>query len=101
MLHGGNGSDTLAGRTGSDTLFGEAGADVFVCVPEGGNATVSDFEDGTDLIDFSAFGFASASEARQQSTNQGDDVLFDFGADGTLLVENIAKSQLSAPDFIL
>lgn len=67
----------------------------------GGADTISDFEDGADLLDFTDFGFATANEARQNATNQDGDVLFTFASGATVLVENIAKADLSAPDFII
>jgi len=100
-LRGGSGNDTLVGGEGDDTLFGNGGADIFTFDVGDGHDTVSDFQDGTDLLDFTDFNFASANEARQLATNQGGDVLFDFGGGDTLLVENITKAQLTGADFII
>ena len=101
VLRGRAGSDTLDGGAGNDRLLGGGDGDVFAFAPGGGRDTIADFEDGSDLIDLSAFGFASAGEARQQATNQAGDVLFDFGGGDTLLVENITRAQLTGADFIL
>lgn len=70
-LHGGIGNDTLSGDHGNDKLFGDDGADILTGglgkdeMTGGGGAdifvfdtgshrdTITDFEDGADLLDFS------------------------------------------------
>src|SRR5690606_6209554 len=101
ILRGGAGADTLDGGAGNDRLFGEGGSDRFVFAPGGGTDRIKDFQDGTDRIDLSAFGFASVQAAKALATNQQGNVVFDFDGDGTLIVEGITKAQLSAADLIL
>lgn len=50
ILRGGDGDDTLAGGDGDDTLTGDAGSDVFVLAAGEGMDTVTDFEQGVDLM---------------------------------------------------
>ena len=50
-LYGSNGSDRLSGDLDDDTLIGGSGQDIFVLTVGGGNDTISDFEDGIDLIE--------------------------------------------------
>ena len=57
-LYGGQGSDRLAGAAGDDRLVGGPGTDVFVVGPGEGQDTVTDFTDGEDRIDLTAFGLA-------------------------------------------
>ena len=61
-LNGGAGEDTLSGDfnrdtlnggEGSDQLFGGAGGDTFVFTDNAGSDMVNDWEDGTDVLDFS------------------------------------------------
>lgn len=67
-LAGGNGNDFLIGGLGADTMTGGAGADRFVfhdfaeSLMAGGKPqdTVTDFQQGTDKLDFSALDFALA-----------------------------------------
>lgn len=63
VLSGGAGDDRLAGDAGRDALTGGTGADVFVFAAKGGRDTVTDFIQGQDRIDLSAYHFASASAA--------------------------------------
>jgi Ca2+-binding RTX toxin-like protein len=79
MLAGGAGDDILIGGDDEDILIGGAGDDVltgnttggpvadndmdtFVFAAGGGNDTITDFEDGTDMVDLSDLGIASLSE---------------------------------------
>lgn len=52
-LTGGNANDTLNGAAGNDTLTGGSGLDSFIAVNNNGDDTITDFEDGYDLFDFS------------------------------------------------
>ena len=101
ILRGGSGNDTVDGGTGNDVLIGEGGADRFVFAPGGGTDRIRDFEDGADRIHLAAFGFASVQEARAHATEQQGNVVFDFDGDGTLIVENVTKAQLTAADLII
>ena len=60
-LNGGAGNDTLNGGAGSDTMIGGAGVDkfAFAAISEIGNAatmrdTITGFQSGIDILDFSA-----------------------------------------------
>ena len=59
VMDGRGGDDVLISTRGNDTMTGGAGADTFVFNPSGGTVTITDFEDGVDLLDISAFGFDS------------------------------------------
>ncbi|MEM1401083.1 MAG: calcium-binding protein, partial [Pseudomonadota bacterium] len=53
MMDGGLGNDTLVASRGKDELTGGADADVFLFKDTIRKATITDFEDGIDLIDLS------------------------------------------------
>lgn len=53
LLQGGAGNDTLNGESGRDTLTGGEGSDLFVFAGQFGRHTITDFEWGTDSLDFS------------------------------------------------
>ena len=64
ILAGENGDDILIGGAGADTLYGNAGADVFTFEALSDSLhwsqdTITDFDQGTDLIDVSALGFSN------------------------------------------
>ncbi|MCZ4353555.1 beta-propeller fold lactonase family protein [Roseovarius aestuarii] len=97
-MRGGSGNDYLdgGGGTGTDLLYGDAGQDVFHFDRGEGNDVIKDFENNIDVIELDNFaGFATAADALALAVNVDGDVFFDFGADGTLLVENATKAQLA------
>lgn len=56
LLVGGSGNDRLTDEGGMDTMTGGAGADTFVFrLSDGGVDTVTDWEDGTDMIELMGF----------------------------------------------
>ena len=60
-LNGGDGNDTLDGGAGNDSLVGGAGADIFKFSQGFGNDTITDFEDGIDIIEYSGTTIISSS----------------------------------------
>ncbi|MCI5077751.1 calcium-binding protein [Oricola sp.] len=53
MLFGNEGNDTLVADSGTDQMFGGTGEDLFVFENGARGGSILDFEDGSDLIDFS------------------------------------------------
>ena len=95
-LDGGAGNDFFDGGAGSDRLFGSTGNDRFHFDRGEGDDLVMDFENNIDTIEFDNFaGFTTAADALAQATQQGNDVFFDFGTDGTLTVFGTTKGQLA------
>ena len=101
VLIGGGGGDTLRGDAGNDKLKGKAGADVFVFSMGDERDVIADFQDTLDKIDFSNFGFANVTEAKNFASNVSADVVFDFGGGDMLIVLNLQKANLNSADFIL
>ena len=101
-LTGGNGVDELHGGRGDDLLNGGSGADTFVFTLNAGFDVVVDFQNGTDLIDVSAFGLAGFAGLLPAILNAGGDALIDLaalGGEGLLIFEG-ASGQLDAADFL-
>jgi Ca2+-binding RTX toxin-like protein len=126
-LYGGEGNDLLVGATGGDTLEGGAGADIFrIGAYEAGTGSeadsITDFEDGTDIIDlgnwdpdiftpgdqaFTFIGtgaFTSTAGQLRYSTGGGMTVVEgDMNGDGSADFEIILTGTfaLTAADFVL
>lgn len=100
-IDGGKGADIIDGGAGDDLLTGGAGVDRFVFASDHDTARIRDFQDGTDQIDLSAFGFANAVEAKAFASNVSGDVVFTFSTENVLTIDNISRSDLSGADFIL
>lgn len=126
MLFGGNGPDILVGGPSMDTLTGGLGPDSFVFnapsdVPghgpcdEGRRETITDFQPGDDVIDFSAMnlilGLSDAPTAFHAWTEQvGADTVLYVDTDGNLagahpaemgiVLSDLQMSALSEDDFL-
>ncbi|MCP9480757.1 hypothetical protein NNA36_02150 [Shimia sp. CNT1-13L.2] len=97
-LLGQKGKDTLNGGAGADTLTGGEAADTFVFTADGATDTITDFEDGTDLIDldvgFGSLTIADVAPGEVHITHSGETlIVMDSG--GTL-----TAADFSAADFI-
>ena len=101
-LTGGAGDDTVTGLGGDDTLTGGAGADTFVFEAGHGDDTVTDFTDGEDLIDLSAF--TGITQFSDLMVNQvGNNVQIDLSGEtggGTITLQNVLLADLDETDFI-
>ena len=102
FVFGGNGADTLSGGDGTDRLTGGVGLDVFVIAPglSGDVTTVTDFMDGQDRIDLSAYHFATVSAAKAAFTNVGANLVFDAGGH-SMVINNMQLALVTAADLIL
>lgn len=95
-LNGGDGRDTLAGQGGDDHLLGGAGADHFVFGPAMGQDEVADFADDSDLIVLQGLaGVQTIAQALDHASQTGADVVFDFGASGTITIRDILLAALA------
>jgi VCBS repeat-containing protein len=115
VMVGSGGNDTLTGDHGVDVMIGGGGNDMFVFSSHIGQQTVVDFQSGADKIDITqvsgvtADNFASwlngGNGSVAHATQVGNDTLIDLdqtphGTD-TVLLKNIALSNLHASDFIV
>ncbi len=94
-LYGGAGSDFLDGGAGQeiDYLYGGADADVFHFDRGEGVDIVKDFENNIDTIELDNFTFAGG-DPFGSADQVGSDVVFDFGSNGMLTIENTTIGQL-------
>ncbi|WP_269586164.1 putative Ig domain-containing protein [Roseibium sp. Sym1] len=104
QLYGGFGSDTLSGGAGNDRLWGGWGRDNFVYATGGGSDTIMDFETGLnwgwfrsrgDSISIDVNGINSFDDLMATASQDGRNVVFDFG-NGDELV--LAHTRLAALD---
>ena len=108
IIDGGGGADLINAGYGDDTVTGGGGADSFVIIRNAGHDVITDFQNGTDVIDISAFGLRPADYATVVSpalSNAGNGAtaldLTALGGSGSLLVEGLAFAQADASDFVL
>ena len=97
-LTGGAGDDTITGLAGDDTLTGGDGADKFVFASGHGNDTITDFTDGEDTIDLSAFTSITGFGDLTVTQNGGNTVITIPGG-GTITLQGFTSTDLDATDF--
>ncbi len=92
----------MTGLGGGDTLTGGAGADTFVFEAGHGDDTVTDFTDGEDQIDLSAF--TGITQFSDLMVNQvGNDVQIDLSDEtggGTITLQNFLLADMDETDFV-
>ena len=108
VLVGTSANDLMSGLAGDDRLTGGLRNDIFVFAPGFDNDIITDFsraEGNRDIIDLSAFNFASFTEVLSRAIINGADTIFNFGNGDTLTVQNTAAAgiitKLLVDDFIL
>lgn len=87
-LFGNRGTDTLDGGHGDDVLTGGADADTFVFALKSGDDTITDFEIGSDVLDFKGSQQVVAADMRDLDGDGEVDDAFLTLSDGTLSVLN-------------
>ncbi len=110
VLRGGFGNDRLAGGTGSDQLSGGFGSDTFVFGDGDGADTILDFSLGNaswwwwnwnkaDTIALDIADVATFDDVLDHATEANGDVIFDFGNNDVLTLQNIRLAQLDDSNF--
>lgn len=96
-LLGDDGDDKLVGSAGDDTLKGGAGADTFEFEVGDGSDVIEDWQDGTDILDFSNSGLSFSDIAI--SADSDGAALIQYGVVDEILIEN-ASGLIDAADFL-
>ena len=98
-LAGGAGDDTITGLGGDDTLTGNEGADTFVFASGHGSDTITDFTDGEDAIDLSAFTSITGVDGLTV-TQSGNDTVITIPGGGTITLQEFTSTDLTDEDFV-
>lgn len=96
---GGPGNDRIVGGTGNDILTGDSGFDRFVMQPGGGSDTVTDFEDGIDLLDLTGFASLNAKQAVENAL--AGSVILTFGDGTKVTLQGIELADFSLDDVLI
>lgn len=97
ILVGGDGADTIIGGDNDDQLSGGAGADLFVFNLKDDKDVITDFEDGTDMLDFSSTGLTFNDITI--TVNANGSTVISYGYNEQVELENTA-GQIDQSDFI-
>ncbi|WP_339773221.1 calcium-binding protein [uncultured Pseudosulfitobacter sp.] len=98
LIDAGDGDDTIDGGWGDDKMTGGTGSDIFVFDDRMRADTITDFTDGEDRLDMTAWGFTTIDDMTFQQV--GDDVFIQFTDRDSLLLQNVDAADLDASDFI-
>ena len=99
---GDSGANRIEGLDGNDQLTGGTEADTFVFINGTDEDTVTDFEDGIDQLDVSAF-FDNAADAVAAARQDGADTVIDLdvGAGDQVRLTGVNVNQIDENDFIV
>jgi Ca2+-binding RTX toxin-like protein len=101
-LNAAAGNDTLTGSGGNDGLTGGAGNDTFIFHVGFGQDTVTDFTAGAgagDVIELHDGILGSFAAVQSAATQVGADLRIDVDASSSILLKNVALSNLNQDDF--
>ena len=103
VLTGGRGADRLDGGSENDQLTGGRGGDSFVFVQGTAADTVTDFGEGSDELDVSAFGFADAQAVLDLARQEGGNTVIDLdaGAGDQVTLIGVQLSDLDQNDLVI
>jgi serralysin len=90
---------TLNGLAGDDVLVGGAGADLFKVAAGNGSDAIMNFKPGSDVIQLSGYGVTSFAQLQTLATQSGVDVKLGFANGESLVIRDVALSNLTAYDF--
>lgn len=98
VLFGSNGRDRLDGGQADDILEGGRGNDTFYFREGGDMDTIIDFTNDRDRVLFEIDGVTTRFQAAQYATQDGNDVVYDFGGGDVLRILNMTVADM-ADDF--
>ncbi|ANP47085.1 M10 family metallopeptidase C-terminal domain-containing protein [Candidatus Viadribacter manganicus] len=108
-MFGGDGNDVLISNAGNDRMTGGSGADTFVIGPRtSGVITITDFQNGIDLIDLRGLGFDANGESPDWYgflIADGANTILDFygvhGENFQIVLQNFDYTNIDITDYIL
>ena len=92
-LFGADGSDTITGGTGNDFLNGGNDTDSFVFSAGDGDDIITDFEDGSEQIEFTGISMMDVT-----ILGAGSDTLIEYSASDSILLQGIDSSDININD---
>lgn len=101
IITGNAGDNLLNGAKGNDILTGGGGRDTFILVKGEGNDIVTDFTPTADRLRLDGFSFKSFADVAKVMSQVGTSVVFQFGGDQTLILQNTKLSDITASNILL
>lgn len=95
-LQGGNNNDTLDGGDGNDTLTGGNGSDIFALKDKQGSTQITDFQDGTDLLNLDN----DIDSADVKPEADGDNTILRWKGRTLATLIGVTEDQISDEDYV-
>ncbi len=99
-LVGGSADDLLDGGFGNDILTGDQGNDTFALAAGNGVDTITDFNDGSDLIRLSGLTFEQLTIA-QGTGNNLNDTFISFNNERLAILNSVQFGNITSVDFVV
>ncbi|WP_408640614.1 GH12 family glycosyl hydrolase domain-containing protein, partial [Allosphingosinicella deserti] len=90
---------TLNGLGGDDVLVGGVGADIFVVTAGNGSDAIYSFTPGFDIVRLNGYNISNFDQIVSHSQQIGSDLKLAFGNGESLVLRNVALSDLDPTDF--
>jgi beta-glucanase (GH16 family) len=94
VLSGAGGNDIIIGSRGADQMSGEAGADLFKFISGDGADTITDFQVGTDKLDFGTSAFAPTAKEAIVGGVEGTVVSYSANAGDSLFLAGVKGATI-------
>ncbi|MCR9214546.1 MAG: peroxidase [Proteobacteria bacterium] len=101
LILGFDGDDTLSGGSGNDQMEGGQGDDLFVFDVDFGEDVISDFNRRDDSLDLTLLELDSVQDVKDLATQDGDQLVLDFGDGNVLTLENTRLRDIDADNIII
>lgn len=100
VLFGGAGNDIVAGGTGVNTMTGGSGEDIFIVDTSAMIDTITDFSVTDDVIRIrNDEAYDTFAEVQTAISSVGGNTVITFASGGTITLEGVAASSLTASNF--
>ncbi|MFT6911813.1 MAG: Ca2+-binding RTX toxin-like protein [Paracoccaceae bacterium] len=100
-LKGDSGGDTLIGGAGDDILYGGDAGDTFIFADDFGFDQLRDFQDGIDILDFSALPLGTFENLLSYASDRSSGLRIEFDNGDGVFISSFFLANFDASDVIL
>jgi Ca2+-binding RTX toxin-like protein len=100
-LKGDSGGDTLIGGAGDDILYGGDAGDTFIFADDFGFDQLRDFQDGIDILDFSALPLGTFENLLNYASDRTSGLRIEFDNGDGVFISSFFLADFDASDVIL
>ena len=101
VIKGNNKANKIDGKAGNDVMTGRGGNDIFIMGRNNGDDIVTDFKNGKDKVDLTAYNFTNFAQVLKRAETKGNDVVITLNSSNSLRLKGVKKDDLESGDFII